>query len=154
TGAPIVTLQLKSASKFADVTRDIKDMGEPDNRLVIWMDYEEGDSFEEEVTKENPKYESAPRVKNVLNTTDVMIDGYTMDEAKDLASVINAGSLPVDMTELYSDSVGAQFGEKALNKTVWAGIIGVTLVLLFMIATYRFPGFIAAINLIFYVYLI
>jgi len=154
TGAPIVTLQLKSASDFADVTREIKEMSEPDNRLVIWMDYEEGDAYKEEVTKDNPKFESAPRVTKTLNTTDVMIDGYTLDEAKDLASVINAGSLPVDMTELYSTSVGAQFGEKALNKTVMAGIIGVGLVLLFMIATYRFPGFIASINLIIYIYLI
>src|SRR5699024_10576942 len=53
TGAPIVTLQLKDASKFADVTRKIKDMEKPNNRLVIWMDYEEGDSFKEEATKEN-----------------------------------------------------------------------------------------------------
>src|SRR5699024_4635832 len=53
TGEPIVTVKLKSASKFADVTREIKDMGVPDNRLVIWMDYEDGDSFEEEAKKEN-----------------------------------------------------------------------------------------------------
>src|SRR5690625_2779852 len=38
---PMVTLQLKDASKFADVTTKIKDMGAPDNLLVIWMDYQD-----------------------------------------------------------------------------------------------------------------
>src|SRR5690625_2572962 len=41
TNTPIVTLQLKDASKFADVTTQIKDMGPPDNLLVIWMDYQD-----------------------------------------------------------------------------------------------------------------
>ncbi|MUV39525.1 Protein translocase subunit SecDF [Lentibacillus sp. JNUCC-1] len=154
TNAPIVTLSLKDASKFAEVTEKIKNMGAPDNRLVIWMDYQEGDSFKEEVKKENPKYESAPSVTKVLNTTDVMIEGYTIDEAKNLASIINAGSLPVNMIEKYSTSVGAQFGEQALNKTVFAGIIGVSLIFVFMLAVYRFPGIIATINLSIYIYLI
>lgn len=51
TNQPIVTLKLKDASKFADVTTKIKNMGAPDNLLVIWMDYEKGDSFEAEVKK-------------------------------------------------------------------------------------------------------
>src|SRR5699024_9411745 len=93
-------------------------------------------------------------VGKVINSPDVQIEGYTVDEAKDLASVINAGSLPVNMDELYSNSVGAQFGEKALNKTVIAGIIGISAVLLFMVAIYRFAGVIASINLIVYVFLI
>ncbi|WP_217586821.1 protein translocase subunit SecDF [Lentibacillus saliphilus] len=154
TNAPIVTLKLKDASKFAEVTEQIKNMGEPDNRLVIWMDYQDGDSFAEEVQKEEPKYESAPRVSKIINSSNVQIDGYTIDEAKDLASVINAGSLPVNMTEKYSTSVGAQFGEQALNKTVFAGMIGVGLIFAFMLAVYRFPGVIAVINLSIYIYLI
>src|SRR5699024_3457960 len=154
TGEPIVTVKLKSASKFADVTREIKDMGVPDNRLVIWMDYEDGDSFEEEAKKENPKFESAPTVGKVINSPDVQIEGYTVVEEKDLASVINAGSLPDMMDELYSNSVVAQCGEKALNKIVIAGIIGIAAVILFMVAIYRFPEVIASINLIVYVFLI
>src|SRR5699024_9571329 len=66
----------------------------------------------------------------------------------------NSGSLPVQMTELYSTSVGAQFGEQALNETVFAGIIGIAIIFLYMIFTYRFPGFIAGINITIYVFLI
>ncbi|API90646.1 protein translocase subunit SecDF [Virgibacillus pantothenticus] len=157
---PIVTLELKDAEKFGDVTSKIKDMNNPDtpypdNLLVIWMDYKKGDSYAEEYQKDEPKFVSAPSVNQTLNTSQVMISGnFTVESAKQLANVINSGSLPVHMEEKYSTSVGAQFGEQALNKTVFAGFIGVGLIFLFMIAVYRFPGLIAAINLTIYIYLI
>ena len=162
TNAPMVTLQLKDASKFAEVTSKIAQMDDPDtlkaeNRLVIWMDYQKGDSFAEESEKkeENQKYISAPTVDQTLNTTNVMISGvFTVDSAQRLADIINAGSLPVNLIEKYSTSVGAQFGEQALNKTVFAGIIGISIIFLFMIAYYRFPGVIAVVNLSIYIYLI
>lgn len=152
---PIVTLQLKDASKFADVTTKIKNMGPPDNLLVIWMDYQEGDSFAEEAQKDEPKFVSSPGVSETLNTSNVMIEGnFTVESAKYLADIINSGSLPVNMEELYSTSVGAQFGEQALNQTIFAGIIGIGLIFVFMLVVYRFPGLIAVINLSIYIYLI
>ncbi|WP_373896265.1 protein translocase subunit SecDF [Virgibacillus natechei] len=155
TNSPIVTLQLKEAAKFGEVTTEISQMTPPDNLLVIWMDYEEGDSFEEEMTKEDPKYVSAPAVSEPLNTTNVQITGdFTVESAQQLADIINSGSLPVNMTELYSTSVGAQFGEQALNQTVFAAFVGIGLIFLFMIVVYRFPGLIAAINLSIYTYLV
>ncbi|HIV74249.1 MAG TPA: protein translocase subunit SecDF, partial [Candidatus Pseudogracilibacillus intestinigallinarum] len=61
TNQPIVTLQLKDAEKFADVTTTIKNMGTGQNLLVIWMDFDEGeDAFLDEVGKAEPKYISAP----------------------------------------------------------------------------------------------
>src|SRR5699024_6593747 len=152
---PIVTLQLKDASKFADVTTKIKNMGPPDNLLVIWMDYQEGDSFAEEAQKDEPKFVSSPGVSETLNTTNVMIEGnFTVESAKYLADIINSGSLPVNMEELYSTSVGAQFGEQALNQTIFAGIVGIGLIFVFMLVVYRLPGLIAVINLSIYIYLI
>src|SRR5690625_18180 len=155
TNQPVVTLELKSAEKFGEVTTTIKNMGEPNNLLVIWMDFQEGDSFQEEIQKSEPKYISAPRVSYTINDTRVEISGdFTVESAKRLADIINSGSLPVHMDELYSTSVGAQFGVQALNQTVLAGIVGVALIFLFMVAYYRFPGLIASINLVIYVYLI
>ena len=152
---PIVTLQLKDANKFGEVTTEIMNMGTPNNLLVIWMDYQEGDSFEEEVQQTEPKFISAPAVSEPLYTSNVQITGnFTVEEAQRMADIINSGSLPVHMTELYSTSVGAQFGEKALNQTVFAGIIGVIVIFLFMIVVYRFPGFIAGINIAIYIYII
>lgn len=155
TNAPIVTLQLNDSSKFGEVTTQIKNMGPPNNLLVIWMDFQEGDSYTAEAVKEEPKFVSAPSVSETLNTTNVMISGnFTIESAKALADIINSGSLPVHMTEIFSTSVGAQFGEQALNQTVFAGIVGIILVILFLLIVYRFTGLIASINLIIYTYLV
>ncbi|WP_413308543.1 protein translocase subunit SecDF [Bacillus sp. 1P10SD] len=154
-GAPSVSLSLKSADKFRKVSEEIMNMA-PNNVLVIWLDFQEGkDSFKNEVTKPNPTYLSAPTVKQIFNQDSVSIVGsFTADEAKTLASLLNAGSLPVKLKEVYSTSVGAKFGEQALNDTILAGIIGIAIIYLFMIFYYRFPGFIATVTLSIYIYLV
>ncbi|WP_243386204.1 protein translocase subunit SecDF [Bacillus kexueae] len=153
-GQPNVVVQLKDAEKFKEVTQHVLSMA-PANQLVIWLDYEEGDSFEEEMFKENPKYISAPNVNEVFNTTEVTIEGqFTIEEAKELANLLNAGALPVKLTEMYSTSVGAKFGEQAMEKTVIAGIIGILVIFVFMAFFYRLPGIIAAVTLSAYIYLI
>lgn len=155
-GKPSVSLKLKSASKFRDVTQKIVNMGEPNNLLVIWLDFEEGkDSFKAEAGKPDPSYLSAPRVSQVFNQDTVSIVGsFTIEEATTLSDLLNAGSLPVKLTEVYSTSVGAQFGEQAMQKTVIGGIVGIAIIYLFMIFYYRFPGFIATVTLSVYIYLI
>jgi SecD/SecF fusion protein len=153
-GKPSVSLKLKSASKFSKVTQQILNEA-PNNFLVIWLDYKKGDSFKNEVTKKNPKYLSAPTVKEVFNQDSVSIVGsFTSKEAQDLASLLNAGALPVQLKEVYSTSVGAKFGQQALKDTVIAGVIGVVIIYLFMLFYYRFPGFIAVVSLSIYIYLI
>jgi len=154
-GAPSVTLSLKSADKFRKVSEKIMNMA-PNNYLVIWLDFEEGkDSFKTEVTKAKPKFLSAPTVKEIFNQDSVSIVGsFTAKEAQTLASLLNAGSLPVKLKEVYSTSVGAKFGEQALHETVFAGIVGIVIIYLFMIFYYRFPGFIATITLTIFTYLV
>jgi protein-export membrane protein SecD/preprotein translocase SecF subunit len=154
-GKPNVSLTLNSASKFAKVTKEISSKPYPTNLLVIWLDYAKGDSYKEESTKAKPKYLSAPTVNQVFNQNTVSIVGnFTAKEAQTLASLLNAGSLPVKLTEVYSTSVGAKFGAQALHDTIFAGIIGVALIYLFMLFYYRFPGFIAVVSLSIYIYLI
>ncbi|PCK20649.1 protein translocase subunit SecDF [Bacillus pumilus] len=153
TNEPIVTVKLKDAKKFGDVTRKVAAMA-PNNQLVIWLDYHKSDSFKKEVTKSNHKYVSAPNVNQEINSSDVQIEGnFTVQEAKDLASILNAGALPVKLTEKYSTSVSAQFGEQALNETVLAGIVGIAIIFLFMLLYYRIPGLIAVITLSTYIYI-
>ena len=155
-GNPIVTLELNDPGKFAEVTEQIAQMPPPNNVLVIWLDFEEGvDSYQEERLKENPKFISDPSVRERINSPSVEISGsFTVEETQNLAGILNAGALPVKLEEIYSTSVGAQFGEQALDLTVTAAIIGIAIVLLFMIAFYRLPGAIAVITLSVYVYLI
>ncbi|MDR4889076.1 protein translocase subunit SecDF [Fredinandcohnia sp. QZ13] len=155
-GRPSVALTVKNSDDLKNATQKVLDYGPPNNLMVIWLDFEEGvDSFEAESNKPNPKYLSAASVGEVFNTKTVSITGgnFTVESANELASLLNAGALPVDLKEIYSTSVGAKFGEQALNKTVFAGAIGIFLVLLFMLVFYRFPGLIAAVTLSIFVYL-
>ncbi|GEM00565.1 SecD/SecF fusion protein [Halolactibacillus halophilus] len=165
TNQPIVTLELKDGAKFGDVTREILE-SDVQNTLVIWLDYAEGDSYQEEFKKEpyymgedkldgEPKYISAPSIDKVINSPQVVINGnFTIDEAQQLADLLNAGSLPVDLTEVYTTSVSAQFGVDALNETLFAGALGIVFIFLFMLAIYRFGGVISIITLSLYIYLV
>ncbi|WP_374988479.1 protein translocase subunit SecDF [Priestia megaterium] len=153
---PSVSLKLKNAKKFEKITRELSQKPAPNNLIVIWLDYEEGkDSYQKEATKKNPKYLSAASVSSVLTQPDVEISGgnFTVKSATQLAELLNAGSLPVKLDELYSTSVGAQFGEEALHTTILAGIIGIGIIFLYMLFFYRLPGLIAIITLSFYIYL-
>lgn len=164
TNSPMVTLKLKSAQDFAKVTEKVKALGTGltkdglrRNAMVIWLDYQEGDKYVEQVkmAPEEQDFVSAPGVTERLLTQNVQITGdFTTQEAKELADILNAGSLPVNMEELYSTSVGAQFGEQAMNKTIFAGAVGILLIFLYMMAYYRFPGFIASVTLSLYIFLI
>nr|WP_295969652.1 protein translocase subunit SecDF [uncultured Bacillus sp.] len=154
-GQPSVSLKLKSSEKFKNVTQKIVNMGSPNNVLVIWLDYEEGkDAYRTEIMKKDHKFISAPRVSEVFNQDTVSIVGdFTIEEASNLAGILNAGALPVKLDEIYSTSVGAQFGEHAMQQTIFAGIIGIAAVFLFMIFYYRLPGFVATITLTVYLFL-
>ncbi|MFL1996620.1 MULTISPECIES: protein translocase subunit SecDF [Lysinibacillus] len=153
---PIVSLKLKDAKKFADITSKIAAKPAGQNLLVVWLDFEEGvDSYKAESQKAKPRYASAATVNQTLNTTDVMISGnFSVDETKNLAGILNAGALPVKLDEIYSTSVGAQFGDEALKSTILAGIIGVVIIFLFMLFYYRLPGFISIITLAIFTFLV
>lgn len=155
-GNPIVTLELNDPGKFAEVTETVSQMPAPDNVLVIWLDFEEGvDSFAEERMKADPKFVSAPSVQQRISSPSVEISGsFTVEETQNLSGILNAGALPVSLEEIYSTSVGAQFGEQALDQTMVAAAVGIALILLFMLLYYRLPGAIAVVTLSAYVYLI
>ena len=72
------------------------------------------------------------------------------EEAQNLASSIRIGSLSVELEEIRSNVVGAQLGEEAIQTSLLAGVIGVILVILFMIAVYRIPGIVSGIALLIY----
>ncbi|GEK34373.1 protein translocase subunit SecDF [Kurthia sibirica] len=151
-GSPIVTLTMKDAQKFGKITKELADKGYPNNMLVIWLDYKKGDSYKKEAAIEQaggkPKYMSAATVNQPITSTGVEISGnFTVKETKDLAGILNAGSLPVKLKEVYSTSVGAQFGQEALSSTVFAAIIGVLAIFVFMLLVYRLPGVVAIITL-------
>ncbi|MCE5470379.1 protein translocase subunit SecDF [Staphylococcus pseudintermedius] len=156
TNQPAVTFKLKDSDKFKKVTEEISKKQE--NVMVVWLDFEKGDSYEKEKTKEDPKFISAASVNQPINSTNVEISGgfqgeKGISEAKQIADLLNSGSLPVELKEIYSTSVGAQFGQDALDKTINASLIGIGIIFLFMLLFYRLPGIVAVITLTTYIYL-
>lgn len=73
-----------------------------------------------------------------------------IEEAGLISSTIRIGALPLELTELRSNVVGAKMGQDAIDTSVTAGIIGILIVFLFMIVFYRLPGLMADIALVFY----
>jgi preprotein translocase subunit SecD len=73
-----------------------------------------------------------------------------MQEAGDLATLIRAGALPVQLDTLSVTAVGPQLGANSFEQSIKAGQIGILLVFLFMIIYYRLPGLIADITLVLY----
>ncbi len=155
---PVVSLKIADTSKFSEITSTVAAMSSGENIMVIWLDWQEGDSYKEEAQKaangEEPKYISAATVSQQLSSDCIISGNFTEAEAKTLANLINSGSLPVKMTEISSNVVSAQYGADALQKTAIAGLIGVFMVMLFMIWQYRMQGIVADIMLAVYLWAI
>jgi preprotein translocase subunit SecD len=93
---------------------------------------------------------SAPTVQAVIKEKGV-ITGLSLDNARTLAIQLNSGSLDVPLSVVERRDIGATLGEDSLKKSLQAGIIGAAMVIIFMIAYYRFSGFMACLALIVYV---
>ncbi len=76
---------------------------------------------------------------------------FTADEAKNLATLILSGALPLNLTQLEVSAISATLGVEALDRAIQAGIIGVALVMLFMLFRYRLCGLVADIALTIYI---
>lgn len=155
-GKPVVSLKIADESKFAEITSTVSKMSSGDNIMVIWLDYEDGDDYKTEAAKaaqgEEPKYISAASVNSTISGDCIIEGNFTATEATTLANLINSGSLPVKLTEISSNVVSAEYGQDALSRTAFAGLIGVIAVIIFMIWNYRIPGVIASIMLAAYLW--
>lgn len=98
---------------------------------------------------------SSPTVNAVIANGSGYIEGsFTRESATQLASQIESGAIPLALTETEVQSISATLGADALEKGTLAGIVGVALVMLFMVAVYRLPGLMADIALLFYILLV
>ena len=79
---------------------------------------------------------------------------FTADEAKNLATLILSGALPLNLTQLEVSAISATLGVEALDRAIQAGLIGVILVMLFMLFRYRLCGLVADIALTIYIMIV
>ncbi|MEK7471030.1 MAG: protein translocase subunit SecD [Patescibacteria group bacterium] len=98
---------------------------------------------------------STPVVREEIPNGQAVISGsFTPTEAKMLVGRLNSGALPVPITLLSTQTIGAILGDSAVNAGVKAAIIGFLLVALFLIILYRLPGLIATISLCIFIVII
>lgn len=133
TGAPYIVLDFNAegAALFGQLTRD--NVGKV---IGIFLD---GVAV------------TTPMVNEPIFGGSASITGaYNLEEAKLTAQRLNAGALPVPIAVVSQQTIGAALGESSLTKSVNAGLIGLLLVVVFMLAYYRLPGLMAGIALVFY----
>ncbi len=130
---PVVNFELKkeAAEKFRKVTKRL--IGKP---LVVFLD-------------DIPI--SAPIVQSEIGQKGV-ITGVTSDETKRLAIQLSAGALPVKKIDIISEkTIGPTLGQTSINRSLIAGVVGMLIVALFMLAYYRSLGALAVVVLFLYV---
>jgi preprotein translocase subunit SecD len=92
-----------------------------------------------------------PEIRGVIGTQgQITMPGKPLAEANDLALVLRAGALPVQLKVQEVRSVGASLGQDAIDQGIRAGLVGVAIVIAIMLVYYRFSGFLAIVGLVFY----
>jgi len=94
---------------------------------------------------------SAPSINDAIPNGQGQISGnFTLESANQLALQLRYGALPVPLKVLESRVVGPSLGQDSLNRSLVAGAIGMTIVVLFMILYYRVPGVVAVLAILTY----
>jgi preprotein translocase subunit SecD len=128
---PIVLFQTKNPEKFGKLTT--ANVGK---QLGIFLDHH---------------YVSAPSIISPIYDSGQIEGSFTSEETTALANELNAGALPVTVRIVEKETIGPTLGKIDLVQSLRASILGLSLVLIFMIAVYRLPGFLADVALAIYV---
>ena len=94
---------------------------------------------------------TAPSINEAIPSGKAEISGFSsLQEARQTAEYLDAGALPVPLKVIAKDSVEPTLGQETVRQVVFAGLIGIVLVILFMLIYYKLPGLIASIALCLY----
>lgn len=95
---------------------------------------------------------SCPVIKGAIFGGSGQITGnFTTEEVRTLVTMLNSGALPLEVKVVEKRAVGPTLGAASVRKSLVAGIIGVAMILVFMIAYYRLPGLLADAVLLLYI---
>ncbi|HEY8512092.1 MAG TPA: protein translocase subunit SecDF [Cyclobacteriaceae bacterium] len=134
-----MTMNAAGTKVWAKMTADAASK-QPQGRIAIVLD--------------NLVY-SAPYVQGEIPNGNSQITGnFTVEEAKDLANVLRAGSLPAPLTIVEEGIVGPTLGKEALDQGLISIVCGLVLVIIFMVVYYSKGGFVADIVLVFNIFFI
>ena len=139
----VLTFNAEGQKKFLEGTRSVVQRSDGKNYLAICLDGEVVSS--PTVDKKNN-----PDGINSDSAIITMGNDATAEDATYLANIISAGQMPFDLECVKLQGVGASLGERSLQTSLLAGLIGLLIVMLFMIVVYRVMGVISCIALTLY----
>jgi preprotein translocase subunit SecD len=97
------------------------------------------------------KVYSAPVIESQIGDRgQIEMRNSTIEEARDLALVLRAGALPVPIKIVEERAIGPSLGADSIQKGQIAGLVGIGMLVLIMIAYYRVSGVLAVLALVFY----
>jgi preprotein translocase subunit SecD len=96
---------------------------------------------------------SAPTIQAAIRDNGVITGQFSQTEAESLAVQMRYGALPVPLKVIDVRTIGATLGQDSLQRSLYAGIVGLVAVCIFMVAMYRFPGILACVALLLYIVL-
>jgi preprotein translocase subunit SecD len=126
-----VTFQLDGdgAERFSDATTQAVGAPPPTDQIAIIVD---------QVVISSPTVQSA-----ITGGSGEITGGFSEPEAKDLATQLNAGALPVELTRQSVRTVSPTLGEESLHQGIIAGIGGLVLLFVYLLFYYRLLGVVA-----------
>jgi SecD/SecF fusion protein len=156
TGEPLVLMDFSSrgADLFGDITKQLADRGRSEWSAAGAQAGQESAYFQRFSIILDGQLETYPTIDFVQNPDGItggsaQITGLdSMQEAQDIALVLQSGSLPVRFVALSSSQVSATLGETALRQGLIAGLVGLLVMMLYLIVFYRVLGLVAALALI------
>ncbi len=151
-----------SGKQLTKASVDLQQSGGLSNQVVVRLQFnEEGKKLFGEITSANigkpiaifldGQLISSPNVESAITDGTAIITGnFSVQTAKDLATRLNSGALPVPIKLISQQNVGATLGKESVQKSIIAGFIGLIMIAFFMLVYYRFPGLLAILALVIY----
>ncbi len=129
-----LSLNGEGAKKYADISRKMVALPEPQNQLAATLD---------------SKVIVAPRFNEaILDGRASITGGFTLESARSLADQLKFGALPLSFVEQTSIDISPTLGSEQLRYGLIAGLIGLFLVVVYSLIQYRALGFVTVASIL------
>ena len=130
-----LTLKSTGAKEYADISRKMVSLSEPQNQLAATLD---------------SKVIVAPRFNEaILDGRASITGGFTIETARDLAQQLKFGALPISFDLQTREEISPTLGSEQLRYGLLAGLAGLLLVFLYSLAQYRVLGLVTVASIVF-----